>query len=297
MSYPSDESLTVLEAKVNRAFETGDSGELTILGYGEISIVLACKDGGDDFACKRLPPFSTADQLAAYRAVFDQYLDKLSALGVDVLESSVKAVPLPDGGWTAYCVQPMLPAASLLPNILHEKSAEEASELVEDVFGAIRAAIVEGVGIDGQSSNWAVHHGRLRYLDVTTPFLRSSAGEELLDYQLFIASLPWLLRGVVRRFLLKAILDKYYQRRGAILDFLANLAKEQLHDRIPRFLEIANTSLDEKIDHKEVQKYYRVDARMWAFLQTIRRLDRFWQRRVRRRVYPFLLPPKIVRNV
>ena len=32
-------------------------------------------------------------------------------------------------------------------------------------------------------------------------------------------------------------------------------------------------------------------------LQRLRRLDRAWQRRVRRRVYPFLLPGRIERHV
>jgi hypothetical protein len=36
---------------------------------------------------------------------------------------------------------------------------------------------------------------------------------------------------------------------------------------------------------------------MWGLLQRLRRIDRSWQRRVRRRQYPFLLPGKVERHV
>ena len=297
MSSISREALGDLEARVAQACETGDNVDLTVLGYGEISIVLACEDRDRSFACKRLPPFPSREQLDAYRDVFDQYLNRLRTAGVDVLESVVEAVPAADGGWVAYCVQPMLSGDSLLPSVLHAKAPQEAAGIVGQVLDVVRSAASDGLGLDGQSSNWALYEGRLRYLDVTTPFIRNDDGEEQLDYRLFIASLPWLLRGFVRRFLLSAILDKYYCRRGIVVDFLANLIKENLEDRIPYSLEVANTGLEIAIDEGEVRKYYQSDARLWAFMQKIRRLDRFWQRRIRRRVYPFLLPPKIARNV
>lgn len=297
MSSISQDALTDLEARVTQAYKTCDSDDLEVLGYGEISIVLACRDADTGFACKRLPPFPSQERVDAYRGVFEQYLDRLRAAGVDVLESSIEAVPAAVGGWSAYCIQPMLPVESLLPNVLHAKAPDEAADLVAQVFGVVRSAVNEGLGLDGQSSNWVLHEGRLRYLDVTTPFIRNAKGEELLDYRLFIASLPWFLRGFVRRFLLSSILDKYYRPRAIVVDFLANLIKENLEDRIPRFLEAANAGLESAIDESEVREYYKSDARLWAFMQKIRRLDRLWQRRIRRRVYPFLLPPKIARNV
>jgi hypothetical protein len=36
---------------------------------------------------------------------------------------------------------------------------------------------------------------------------------------------------------------------------------------------------------------------MYALIQRLRRLDRAWQRRVRRRPYPFLLPGPVARHV
>lgn len=45
----------------------------------------------------------------------------------------------------------------------------------------------------------------------------------------------------------------------------------------------------------DVRRYYARDARMWALLLGLRRLDRWWQLNVRRRPYPFLLPGRIER--
>jgi hypothetical protein len=44
-----------------------------------------------------------------------------------------------------------------------------------------------------------------------------------------------------------------------------------------------------------VRRDYRSDARMWSLMQSVRRADRWWQRRVRRRQYGFLLPEGIER--
>jgi hypothetical protein len=49
------------------------------------------------------------------------------------------------------------------------------------------------------------------------------------------------------------------------------------------------------ISAAETERYCRDDARMWDLLQRLRRADRWWQRTVRRRPYPFLLPPRIER--
>ena len=118
---------------------------------------------------------------------------------------------------------------------------------------------------------------------------------EVLDTGIFLASLPWLLRAPVRRFVLPGILERYHQPRTAVLDLAANLIKEQLADKIGMVLAAANDRLDPPLSEHEVRSDYRSDARTWALLQSVRRADRTWQQRVRRRSYPFLLPARIGR--
>ena len=40
-----------------------------------------------------------------------------------------------------------------------------------------------------------------------------------------------------------------------------------------------------------MRRYFARDRRLWLLMQRLRRADRAWQRRVRSRPYPFLLPP------
>jgi hypothetical protein len=115
----------------------------------------------------------------------------------------------------------------------------------------------------------------------------------------------------VRRFYFRQILDKYYDFRGTVVDLLGNLYKEGLERLLPPLVAHANSVLGAarqspappppvlapQITEHELQEYYRSDARMWALLQVLRRIDRSWQRNVRRRTYPFLLPGKIERHV
>jgi hypothetical protein len=135
----------------------------------------------------------------------------------------------------------------------------------------------------------------LVYLDVTTPLLEDEMGRQRLDLGLFLASLPWAMRAPVRRFLLDEILSHYRSPRPALVDAVANLHKERLPSAIPALLEAANAVVDPPIWADEARTYYRQDALMWEVLQRLRRADRWWQRRVRRRRYPFLLPGTIER--
>ena len=64
---------------------------------------------------------------------------------------------------------------------------------------------------------------------------------------------------------------------------------------IEPLLAAANQHLDAPLTGEEARRYYRRDAMMWALLQRLRRADRWWQRRIRRRRYPFLLPGRIER--
>jgi len=103
------------------------------------------------------------------------------------------------------------------------------------------------------------------------------------------------MRAPVRRFLLDEILSHYHAPRPVLLDVVANLHKEHLAAAIPAVLDAINRHVDPPITPDEAHRYYRRDALMWEVLQRLRRADRWWQRRVRRRRYPFLLPGSIER--
>ncbi len=285
--------LDALESRMLDAFASGDEAGLKIIGYGEISAVVAWPEDAPTHACKRLPPFTSAAQLESYRACFEQYLARLVDLGVDVVPSSFEVLEDAD---VAYCLQPLLDGDRVGPAWLRTASAEEAAAFFERLVAHVLAVVDGAIGLDAQVSNWVVRaDGALSYLDVTTPLMRDDDGHERLDADLFLASLPVVLRGPVRRLVLRSILDTYYDPRSVLRDMVANLLKEGLSTLVGPALDAVAGRVEPVVSEAEVRRYYRSDARTWAVMQRLRRLDRSWQRWVRRRPYPFLLPGPIRR--
>lgn len=288
-----------LERLVEHALDSGDESALHVIGYGEITSVLAWPDAHGPWACKRMPGFDRSERFDAFRASFDGYIGALERCDVTVLESRIETVPAIDGRMTAYVVQPVLDAATLGPAALRCASDEQGRELVGAVIDRILAVSSPRVGLDAQLSNWALLDGDLVFFDVTTPMLRDEEGRDLLDTELIVASLPPVLRPAVRKLLVRSILDQFFDARAIALDLAANLFKERLHDWVPVVVELANARLrvDRPLSVEEARRYYQRDMRVWGLLQTARRIDRSWQRRFRRRHYRYLLPGRIERRL
>jgi hypothetical protein len=281
--------LEALESAVTAALDGGPMS-FEVIGYGEISTVVGIDTGDGPVACKRLPAME-APALDRYRRTLEAYLAALALRGVTVAPTELHTT----GGnpFVPYCVQPRYPR--LLVDDLRSGDEALVTRRAARVVELIDAAVGDRVGLDGQVSNWAVDGHDLAYLDVTTPMIRDETFAEQLDTDLFLASLPWLLRGAVRRFLLGEILSHYYATRPVLLDLVANLHKERLASAIPAFLQAANRVVDPPLTAEEAHRYYRRDALMWEVLQRLRRADRWWQRNARRRRYPFLLPGRVER--
>ncbi len=285
-------ALIDLERQVGDALISDDRSGIDVLGYGEISTVLRLTVDGRSYACKRLPPFPE-NAIGPYREACTAYLVALGERGIRTASSTIEIVPT-EGHSVIYCVQPIEDV--LLVDRLRTAGPDEVATLADRLVAVIDEAIDERLGLDAQISNWALDSdGEFVYIDVTTPLIRDDDGNEMLDTDLFLASLPAFLRPVVRRFLLGEILSHYYDARAALLDLIGNLKKERLGDAIPVFLDAANRVVDPPITDKKIDRYYRNDAVMWEVLQRLRKSDRWWQRTVRRRGYPFLLPGKVDR--
>jgi hypothetical protein len=290
------QDLAALDAAVTRAFSTGDPSGLEVLGYGEISAVVAWASDGRSWACKRLPPFPGRADADRYSALFEEYLATLQVRGVKVVPSTLQRLERDDGKVVIYCVQPLLPAAQLAVRVLERSNAAEARALFETVLGRIVAVVSPQVGIDGQLSNWWVTGDEVAMLDVTTPLLKDAAGRNRLDMELFLAAVPAPVRPLFRRYVVPSVVDKYHDPRGVTLDLVANLIKEGLESHIGPFLEIANRRLSQPIEAAEVRRYYAGDARVWTAWQALRRADRFVRLRLLGQPYPFLLPGRIERH-
>ena len=292
-----------------------------VLGYGEISTVLAIGDG--QMAYKRMPMFADEDEIMAYAAAFDAYLARLQEAGIRVTPSTLVPFQQRCGGRrVVYLVEHRLPAHAIGNGVVRTAAPGEAQRLLQAVLGELSkvyrfnqqqagASPWQALGIDGQVSNWVVEAMdaadglpsaiNLSYFDVNTPLVRRNSVEQL-DTELFLRSAPAFLRWVLRLFVLQDVVERYYDLRRVIVDLVANLYKEGRADLVPAWLETANRFLAEEladagfkpIEEREVIAYYREDVRIWRLYLGLRRFDRMLHRLTGRQ-YPYVLPGPIRR--
>lgn len=285
----------VVRALADRAAAAGDSG-LSVLGYGEISLVIGWPATRPTVACKRLPRFPSPAAAEEYRERFEAYLALLVDRGVRPVRSEFRTVTPPRGGHVVgYVMQTVLPGDRLGPEVLRSSSPDPDQPMLRAVTDCVLRVCDDHTGLDAQISNWAHDADGLHYLDVTTPMRFDDAGRMDLDMGLFLAAYPWALRAVIGRFVAPGVVGAYRDPRHVLVDMTANLIKERLSGWIPAVLEVVNDVVSPAVGEAEVERYYRSDARLWEAMSRLRRADRWWQRNIRRREYPFLLPGPVER--
>lgn len=285
----------VVRALADRTSPAGDGG-LNVLGYGEISLVIGWPADRPAVACKRLPRFPSPAAADEYRERFEAYLALLVDRGVRPVHSEFRTVTVPRGGHVVgYVMQSVLAERCLGPEVLRASSPDPAHPMLHAVVESVSRVCDDHTGLDAQISNWAHDTDGLHYLDVTTPMRFDDAGRMDLDMGLFLAAYPWALRAVIGRFVAPGVVGAYRDPRHVLVDMAANLIKERLSGWIPATLEVLNDVVSPTVSEAEVERYYRSDARLWEAMSRLRRVDRWWQRKIRRREYPFLLPGNVER--
>lgn len=294
MSDLGDDELRALDSLVDEALKSGREELLPTLGYGEISLVLGWPQEAPRYACKRMPAFPSQAAFESYARTLGDYVAALEAAGMDVVPTEMRGVDQLAGSVVGYVVQPILRADTLAPPILHAADPGDGHPLVEAIVAAAAGTVSPRIGLDAQLSNWTWDGGRLTYLDVSTPMLWDEAGVSRLDLEPLAQAYPAILRPLLRRFVAPRILDGYRDLRGVYLDLCGNLLKERLDLWLGAFLAAIAPRLTQPLTAEDVHRYYRSDARLWAVLLRLRRLDRAWRLRTGR-TYPFLLPGPIER--
>lgn len=285
-----------------------DAGDipLTVLGYGEISAVFQIRDE-EGVVFKRLPPFPDRGQVRQYRQAVEEYGRVLTDLGIRLADTSAIEIRNARGEYILYLAQERFPSGCVGNSLMQSLPAAEGALLLEKVLNALAKvwrknredAPHEEVGIDGQISNWAFLDEPV-YFDTGTPLLRRE-GRESLNAEIFLQSMPRLIRGVVRRHFLPEIVDRYYRLRSVLVDLAANFFKEGRQDLVVLAIDAANRFVESEapgispLNFSEVRSYYRRDAFMWNCLWHLRRVDRFFKIRIMRTRYNFILPGKIRR--
>ena len=289
-----DAELAELEGRVERALVTGDAGSLRILGYGEITLVLGWPAAEPRAAAKRLPVFADASRAAAYGSLVEEYVARLADSGIDVLPTEWQHGA--DRGRPGRGVRRAGGAARRDPR----------------APAAVGAAAPGRGGADGGARRRRRHRrsrlrtgcadlqlgvvGRLAaLLRRHHPDAQRRAGRPGWTSACSTSPLPAAARPLVARYVAPGIVGAYHDLRGVVVDLVGNLLKERLDGLLDTAIALGNERVTPAITRTEIDRWYATDARMWEVLLRLRRADRWWQRRVRRRTYPFLLPGAIER--
>lgn len=291
---PSARELVEVEALVRVALRGGGESQLRMLAWGEIGPVLGWPAKAPAFALKRLPPFATAAAADAFATTLEDYIEALAGHGLACVPTTMRRVP-DEPGVVGWIVQPLVSADAIGPALLRGADPAAGHPVLRAVVDADLTIPGPRLALDGQLSNFAFVDGRLLYLDITTPLLFDADGRLRMDIGLLLGALPAVLRPAVRRWVVPDLLRRYRDPRAVVLDLLGNLLKERLDAWVPVTLALVADRLEPSITADEVRGAYASDARLWEVLLRLRRTDRAWQRHVRRRDYPFLLPGPIER--
>jgi hypothetical protein len=280
---------------------------LRILGYGEVSAVLVLADV-PGLVLKRMAGFADVPAAEAYRQLVIEYMAAVRSAGVPVLDTQVLVVPRRGRRPVTYLVQPEVAQDRLGHTIM--RTADEATHVqllhrVMDAVLTVRADAVqdaaEDVAVDAQLSNWYLPSGVGKIpvlIDVGTPFVRRG-GRQAMDAEIILSTAPAPLRPVFRRLgTVHAYFEDYFEPRTAAVDLLGNYHKEGRPDRIDAALAVVNQRLAplgaSPITRREVDRYYRSDARLLGFWLQARRAERAVRLRTGRE-YDFILPGRVHR--
>jgi len=285
----SDAELGRVEAAIARALDSDDHSSLNILGYGEVSVAVGWPTDNPRWALKRMPPFPDRGSFDAYSKLVGDYVATLRGHGAAIIDTDLRSLPIAGGGCIRYLAQPVLDAAVLGPAVLRASSPAIGHPMIEAIVDTVMACTDGHTGIDAQITNWAWIDDRAVNIDVNTPFVYDDSGHPVLDIDMFIGALPWAVRATQRKAGPK-IIARWSKPHWTLTDLAMNLHKDHLEQWIPVVVAAANGRLARPIDESSLKAQYDKEAKLWVKLYRLKKLDRWWQRNIRRRRYEFLVP-------
>ncbi len=299
-----------------------------ILGIGEITTTIELQGPGaprrrkpEDqtwvgLAIKKAPGFPDRESAGKYSSLCYEYEDFLSRnLGIKTPYAEHRLIAEKDGRWLVYNFQERLPGESIACLIIQVADLETIEEIFSRLLSEMKKLFLWNrshpeylIGFDGQIPNWSFPRfgpghpaldkdEPLFYLDTTTPLIRRD-GKEQLDTEIFIKSIPLFLRPIIRRTLLKEVLDRYYRPRDVILDLLASLLTHHRPDLLAGMVELVNQWLEQNLSElplkpytaKEIVGYNRQDVWIWKFFRQMKRVDRLITEKIMGKTYGQRLP-------
>ena len=306
--------------------------KVKILGIGEITTTIELIGDGAPFrqvgnnrwahlAVKKAPSFPDKASAEKYAQLCYEYEDFLTnTLGITTPYAQHKLMPAKDGRWLVYNLQERLSRESIACLIIQVANQKQIEAIFTRLLAELKKVFLWNlmhpeyqIGFDAQIPNWAFPEFQLEkdikegepllYIDTSTPLIRRN-GEEQLDAEVFIKSVPALLRPIIRHTLLKEVIDRYYRPRDVVLDLLASFITHHRPDLVPRMVELANQWIENELgeiniapfNQKEIFSYNYQDVLIWKFFRQMKRMDRFITEKIFKKTYEQRLPKGSPKN-
>jgi hypothetical protein len=283
----------------------------TVLGWGEISqvaeVVGSCiatwrhPDSGDPMPVvyKKMPAFLNRADAETFVQRYLEYNTVLrDEVGIAVPHFDARITQREPDRVYIFVIQERVDPASVGHELLREVSIEAGERLYALIlreyvkffnFNEARSGDGYQVGLDGQIPNWSVvgyggdpealtGEEQLLYLDTNIPMIRID-NKDVVSTDMYFQALPGAARWIIKRLNLdQEVMDRYFQVRASMLDFLGNTIVRHREDLVPRFLEMSNEMLAGPMARanlspftmEEVKKYYRSDVATWRLWRSLK---------------------------
>jgi len=286
--------------------------KVNLLGFGEITRVLDLEGGKLPLWCdpetgepirmvfKKMLPFPTREAAEHHAHWYMEYNRLLrDEVGIEVPPFDVRILGKEPGSVKVYMLQGRIdPERVCVGKFLEQLTPASASiiygmilEEYSKVYSFNRKHAREGIqiGLDGQIPNWAIKEYRgspetltgkesLIYLDTTVPMIRLN-GQDVINPEIYFQTLPTFAQKLIKALgLHKEVLNRYYNFRTIMLDFVSNFIVRHRPDLVPVLVELSNEAIsstfrEEKwppITEEEVWKYYREDVFIWRLWRSFK---------------------------
>lgn len=285
---PAPPPLADAEARIRVAIDTRAPQSLDIIGNGELSIAIAWGDGESSSVVKRVPPFPTRPAADQYSQLVRDYLRDLEAVDVRCVRTDLVTVDREDGSAVVYHCQPRLDPATLADQILRAAEPSADHPVVGAVIDATARSLAAGLPIDSQFANWCWLDEQVWQLDFSTPLMVDQRGDICFDSTGFQREYPLVVRRLVYRELMK-VAPHYSELDWVLTDVMTQLYRQGLEAWCDPFAAACRERHGVDVSPAEARTRYESDLRFYPNLLRLKRAQRAWMQRTRRR-YDGLLP-------
>jgi hypothetical protein len=285
---PPAPDVAAIEVVMRRAIDERRPDLLHVIGNGELTIAIRWGDGESACVIKRVPPFPTRVTADEYCGLVRQSIDDMTSRGVSCVATGMHILDRADGSAVVYHCQPLLTSDLLADHILGRTQPDAELPLLTSVVDHVVRVVGDGIPMDSQFANWYWFEGRPWQLDLSTPLMLQPGGDICFDTTGFVREYPAFVRRIVYKELMK-MAPGFADVEWVLTDLMVQLYRNGLDSWCDAVVVAARSRHGIELSAALAKERFEADAKFFPNLLRLKRLQRGWMQRTRRR-YDTLLP-------